>query len=241
MEFLLGLRCAAFGLARLVTTPSLWAWGLAPSVLTIVVLTAASVLGHGAFQDLAKEWAGEDSAGSAGLSALYWIAFLVLVWFTFATVARIVAAPLLVLLADRTIVGMTGRPTPAAPGGPVVRWVLRPFAEALLVFGIRLAATVLALPLLLVPVAGAVLFGLVTMALLGLDLVDIAQSARGVLLGARLKFVMRHASASIGLGIGAGLLLLVPCVGLFLLPATVVAAVSLDRALAPDFPAAAAA
>lgn len=122
-----------------------------------------------------------------------------------------------------------------------MRWIVRPIGEALVLLAIRCAVLVAALPLLLVPVAGAVIFAAVGMWMLGVDLLDIAQSARGVLLANRLSFILRNLGACLGLGVTAGVLLLVPGLNLLLLPAVVVAGVLLDSRISPDFPKAAAA
>lgn len=240
MDFVTGLACALRGIAHLAATPSLWGWALAPIAAASVTLTAAGVLGHGALYHAVREWSDAHLGGSAvtgiAFHVLFWAAFGVATYFVFAFVVRVIAAPFLALLAERTVPTVAGAPAPASPGGPFVRWVARPIGEAIVLLAIRLAVTLLTLPLLLVPVVGALLFAVVSMALLGLDLVDIAQSARGIVLGPRLRFARKNAWACLGLGVGAGLLMLLPCVNVLLLPATVVAAVLLDSRLAPDFP-----
>jgi CysZ protein len=234
--FLLGLACVVRGTARLAATPALWAYAVAPIVATVVgmiLLVRLAIVGPVA--ERVRAWLDGTQWLAGAATTLVWVAAVAAGFLAFSTVVRVVAAPFLALLADRTVADLSGRPTPAAPGGPLVRWVARPFVEAVLLLGIRLAVTVAALPLLLVPVAGGVAFSVVAMGLLGLDLLDLAQSARGVLLGARLRFAFRHLGACLGLGVGAGLLFLVPCVNLLLLPATVVAGVLLDERLSPDF------
>lgn len=240
MEFATGLVCALRGIVHLAAAPPLWGWALAPVVAAAAVLGGAAVLGHGALSDLVHRWSEEHLGGSGvtgiAFHVLFWVAFAAAMFFAFSFVVRLIAAPFLALLAERTVPTVAGAPAPASPGPPLVRWVMRPIGEAIIVLAIRLAVTIVALPLLLVPVVGALLFTVISMALLGLDLVDIAQSARGVVLGPRLRFARAHAWACLGLGVGAGLLMLVPCVNVLLLPAAVVAAVLLDERLAPDFP-----
>jgi uncharacterized protein involved in cysteine biosynthesis len=243
MGFVAGITSVFLGLGRLVVTPALWGWSLLPVLLTFALLVGIACFGHGVLIDEVRAWVGDGTGGSAvaltAASLAFWIVYLFVSYFAFAFFVRLVAAPLLALLADRTVAGLIGRPSPAGPGGPLSRWVVRPLFEALVVFLLRCVVTIAALPLLLVPVAGAVLFSVAMMTTLGLDLLDIAQSARGVLLGARLSFIGRNLGACAGLGVGAGVLLLVPCAGALFLPALVVAAVLLDSRIAPDFPRAA--
>jgi len=245
VSFATGLACALRGSVHLAVTPALWGWALAPVAVASAVLVGAGVLGHGALYEWVRRLSEEHLGGSAvtgiAFHVLFWVAFATATFFIFSFVVRLIAAPFLALLAERAVPTVAGAPAPASPGPPFVRWVVRPIAEALVLLALRLAVTLLALPLLLVPVAGAVLFAIVSMALLGLDLVDIAQSSRGIVLGPRLRFAGRNAWACLGLGVGAGLLMLIPCVNVLFLPAAVVAAVLLDSRLAPDFPRAAAA
>jgi CysZ protein len=245
VEFATGLACTFRGIVHLAATPSLWGWALAPVVVAAAVLGGAGVLSHGTLYEWVRQWSDEHLGGSAvtgiAFHVLFWVAFGVAMFFVFSFVVRLIAAPFLALLAERTVPTVAGAPAPASPGGPFVRWILRPIGEAIVLLALRLAVTLLALPVLLVPVAGPIIFSIVSMALLGLDLVDIAQSARGIVLGPRMRFAWKNAGACLGLGVGAGLLMLVPCVNVLLLPAAVVAAVLLDSRLAPDFPRVAAA
>lgn len=245
MSFLAGLVCTVRGTAQLAVTPSLWTYAWAPVLVAAAIGVGAVEFVRWLASEQIAAWA-EAAVGGRGwtdwiVGALVWAASILVAFAIFAPLVRVVAAPFLSLLADRTVASLIGRPSPSGPGGRAMRWVLRPVLDALALFAIRLGITIVALPLFFVPVAGPFLFGGVSMLLLGVDLIDIAQSARGVLLGARLSFVSRHMGACLGLGVGAGLLLLVPCVNVLLLPAAVVGAVLLDRRLSPDFPGAAAA
>lgn len=240
MGFLTGFGCAFRGMGRLASSPGLWPYSLAPVAVTAVLLAGLLWLYQSHAVEPLAAWARDLTGGSAwaGWTATIgtWLVAAVAVYFAFTAFVRVVAAPFLALLADRTVAHLTGAPAPCGPGGRLVRWIVRPVSEALLVLAIRLTITVLALPLLLVPLVGAFLFTAVTMGLLGLDLLDIAQSARGVLVKDRLRFAFGHPGACLGLGVAAGLLLLVPCVNVFLVAPAVVGAVLLDRAISPDFP-----
>jgi uncharacterized protein involved in cysteine biosynthesis len=245
--FFAGFACAFRGVAWLAATPSLWAWAIAPVVASIALLGGGLLLYDRFGVERLREWI-QESAGGGGASewlttaatVVAWLVVAVVVVFAFSMLVRLIAAPFLALLADGTVAKLSGRPTPAPPGGPLVRWVLRPIVEALKLLAIKLAVTLVALPLLLIPVAGHALFWIVAAALFGLDLLDVALSARGLLLRERLRFARARSGACFGLGVASSLLLLVPCVNVFLLPGCVVGAVLLDQRLSPDFPRAAA-
>lgn len=242
MGFFTGIACVYRGIARLVASPSLWAYALAPVIATALLLAGLIVAMNESAVEPLTAWARDVVGGAAWTqwvsAVLVWSLVAVALYLVFSSLVRVVAAPFLALLADRTVAQVSGMPSPAAPGGPLVRWVLRPFAEALVVLALRLAITVVALPLLLIPVAGGVAFAVVSMWMVGLDFLDVALSGRGVLLKARLRFVLAHPAACLGLGTGGGLLLFVPCVNMICLPAIVVGAVLLDARLSPDFPSA---
>lgn len=154
----------------------------------------------------------------------------------FPAIVRVVAAPFLALLADRVFADVSGHEAPTPPGSRFMRWGVRPIVDALTLLAVRIVVTVIALPLLCVPVVGAGLFFAAMLPLEGLDLMDLAQGARAVPLRERLRFVRKHLPASTGLGLGAAGVLLIPVVNVFCLPALVVGAVLLDSEVSPDFP-----
>jgi uncharacterized protein involved in cysteine biosynthesis len=101
---------------------------------------------------------------------------------------------------------------------------------------VRIVVIVLALPFLLIPIVGQILFAVALFPLEAMDLLDWAQSARGVPLSRRLPFLRQKLTACTGLGAGAALFLFVPLVNVLVLPALLVGAVLLDQRLSPDFP-----
>lgn len=236
-----GARCVVSGVLRLIRTPWLWPYGIAPVAIAIVVFVGVT---YGmvdwlvpSARALAAEYTGEWGGVAATILsfAVLVAAALLTFYVAFPSIVRVFAAPFMALLVDRVYAEVAGHETPPLPGGRVVRWVLRPIYEALALLVVRLVVTVIALPLICVPVVGAALFFAVLLPIEGMDLLDLAQSARGVPLRERLRFVRRHLAASSGLGLGAAGLLLVPVLNVFFLPALVVGAVLLDQRISPDF------
>lgn len=240
--FLVGVSCGLRGLGRCVTTPALWPWAIVPALLTACLFLLPFWGLHATFEEEIRAFADEHLGGPGGSIAAGVFAFvvaavaLVCAWLVFAPLARVVAAPFLALLSDRTVKGLIGREPPVVPGGPFVRFVLVPLRDALLFLGIRVVWTVLAFPFLFVPVAGPFLFFGLLLPLEGLDRMDVAQSSRAVPLGRRLALVVRNFGACTGLGLVAGGLVLVPFVNVLLLPGLAVGAVLLDREISTDFP-----
>jgi CysZ protein len=243
--FVLGVRCGLRGIARCVATPALWPWALVPAVLTFVLFVVPTWMAHGWATDWARDLAvrhlGEGWGGAASVVTgfLVFVLTLLVAYLAFAPLARVVAAPFLALLSDRTVARLAGAAPPSFGGGPFVRFVVVPVRDALVFLAVRVVVTVLLLPLLCVPVVGGVLLFLALMPLEGLDRMDVAQSSRGVPLGRRLSFIRRRFGACCGLGLVAAGLLLVPLVNVLLLPGLVVGAVLLDAEVSDDFPRAA--
>lgn len=236
-----GARCVVAGVARLVRTPWLWPYGIAPVSIAILVFVGVTYWLVDwlvpASRMFAEQYTGEIGGVIAAILsfAVLLAAVLFAFYVAFPSVVRVFAAPFMALLVDRVYAEVSGVEPPVLPGGRLVRWVLRPIGEALVLLGVRLLVTVLALPLICVPVVGPALFFAVLLPIEGLDLLDLAQSARGVRLLHRLRFVRRHLAVSSGLGLGAAGLLLVPVVNVFCLPALVVGAVLVDQRVSPDF------
>jgi len=235
-----GARCILTGVGRIVRTPWLWPYGLAPAAIGLVVYGAAfwwMLDLVSAARGLAAEYTGAVGGVIATVltAAVVVAAVLVAFYVAFPSVVRVIAAPFLALLADRVYADVAGGDPPRVPGSRLVRWVLRPIWESLVLLAIRVVVTALALPLVCVPVVGAGLFFAALLPVEGMDLLDWAQGARAVPLKERLRFVRRHLAASAGLGLGSAGLLLVPILNVLFLPALVVGAVLLDQRVSPDF------
>lgn len=241
--FRAGVSCGLRGIGRCIVTPSLWPWALVPALLTVFLFGATIVSLHEGLDAWIREkvasWFGEGWAPwLAGFgSVVFALAALVVVYLVFAPVARVVAAPFLAVLSDRTMRRVVGAEPPALAGGPAVRFVLRPIGDALVFLVVRLVVTLPALLLHCIPFVGSILFFLVLVPLEGLDRMDVAQSSRGVTTNDRLAFLRRHFGACCGLGLVAAVLLIVPVVNVLMLPGLVVGAVLLDAEVSDDFPA----
>ncbi len=240
--FTRGTTCVARGLVHLVRHPKMWPWAIAPVICAFVVFVGTWVWLFSwllpEVEQAATMVMGEWLGGAAWLLSLLAVAAAGLIAFyaAFPAIVRVVAAPFLALLADRVFEDISGLPAPMPPGGRFVRWVIRPILEALALLGLRVVVTLLALSLLCIPVAGTFLFFLVLLPVEGMDLLDLAMSARAVPIRERYRCLLRNLPATSGLGLGAAAVLLVPVVNVFLLPALVVGAILLDRDVSPDFP-----
>jgi CysZ protein len=234
--FGLGLSCGLRGIGRCVTTPALWPWALVPAALAFALFVMPWWLAHDAVEARLRAWA-EEQAGAGWGSAASWtatfvlfLAALVALYLVFAPLARVVAAPFLALLSDRTARALAGAEPPPLATHPFARFVFVPVRDALVFLAVRVVVTALLLPLHCVPFGSLVFFALLV-PLEGLDRMDVAMSSRGVPLGRRLAFLGEQTGACIGLGVVAAALILVPVANVLLLPGLAVGAVLLDRAV----------
>lgn len=242
-QFLFGAWAVFRGCGMLFKRPGWWPYALAPVIVTVLVYG----LGTWWLVDTGADWFSSNVEHWTGLGWLaemgWWSSAVVVVslsligWYLFyLPLVRALAAPFLALFSERVFATLSGVDVPVPPGRRLVRWVLRPIREALVLLGIRLVVSVAFSPLLCLPFVGPVLFFLVLAWLEGMDLLDIGMSARGLVLRERFPFVKRHKWAAMGLGVGAAAILWVPVVNLLFLPGLIVAAVLLDQRLSEDFP-----
>lgn len=241
-QFLFGVWVVFRGCGMLFRRPQWWPYAVLPVVTTVLVFGLGTwwLIGWGA--ESFSAWIEGMSAGWVA-EVSYWSSTMVMVslslialYLFYLPLVRALAAPFLALFSERVFSSLSGIDAPVPPGRRVVRWVIRPIYEALILLVIRLIVSLVFLPLNCIPVVGTVLFFLVLAWLEGMDLLDIGMSARGLVLRERLPFVKRHKWAAMGLGVGAAAILWIPVVNLLFLPGLVVAAVLLDQRLSADFP-----
>lgn len=245
-QFLFGVWVVFRGCAMLFRRPQWWPFALLPMLATVIVFGIGTwwIVDWGA-ESFSQWLSGETSSWAPGWLTSLWYGSATMVGIALSLLAlylfylplvRALAAPFLALFSERVFASLSGIEAPVPPGRRVVRWVIRPIYEALILLVIRLIVSVVFLPLNCIPAVGTVLFFLVLAWLEGMDLLDIGMSARGLVLRERLPFVKRHKFAAMGLGVGASAILWVPIVNLFFLPGLIVAAVLLDQRLSEDFP-----
>lgn len=240
--FAAGVRCGFRGLGTCVTTPALWPWALVPALITAAVFASLYLFSHSSAttwaRDTARELLGEGWAGAASWTAAVLVAgvMIVVLYLVFAPIARVVAAPFLAVLSDRTVGRIAGAAPQVPTRAPFVRFVVVPVRDALVFLALRIVAMAVLSPVLCFPGVGALVFFLALVPLEGLDRMDVAQSSRGVPLGRRVSFAWRRFGACCGLGIVAAALLLVPVANVLLLPGLVVGAALLDAEVSEDFP-----
>jgi CysZ protein len=160
------------------------------------------------------------------LQALVFLFALLVGYFLYLPLARILLAPLAESLSRRAHQIHTGDRY-ASPGNG-----LRAIREGVKLVVLHIVIGVFALGLGIVfPPIGAPVGILIAVFLCGLDFFDIPLSAQGHSLARKLKLIFTHKSLALGFGAAAYLMLLIPGLNLLLLPAGVVGATLLTDAI----------
>lgn len=229
LGFFSGVRAVFGGLGFVVTTPSAWGWALIPVVVASLLFGGASALTLWGGSALAIHIVGDAAGAASGtwggtfgiwmLKLLFWAIGLVIAFFVAMSLAQPLSGFALDAIARKQELALGGR---AWPDQPLVAGAVRSLRVSLTALAIGLPIlALLALVTLLVPPAGVVTVPLkfiVTGLLAAYDLLDYPLSQRGLSVRERLAFMRRNFASILGFGVAMAALLLLPGVGLFLLP-----------------------
>lgn len=227
------------GLGFIVSRPSMWGWALIPTIIATVLFVAlggAAVWGGTGLAEriLSNSDGGWSSAGHWALRVVFWIAGVAFSFLLALSFAQPISGFALDAIARRQEVALTGRTWPDQPL----------LASAIRALSVTLTALAVSLPLLVIlwlitfffPPASVVTVPLkfvVTGLAIAYDFLDYPLGLRGSGVRSRIRFISDHFSAVLGFGVAAALLLLVPGVGLILLPFGVAGAARLVVATDP--------
>lgn len=224
------------GLAFIVGRPAMWGWAAVPilvATLLFLGLGTAAVWGGSALAehllaspaDAARGW---TSVGIWALRIVFWLVGVVLAFLLSISLAQPLAGFALDAIARRQERALGGREWPEQP---VVASALRSARVTFVALAMSLPIlAVLTLITVVVPPASVVTIPLkfvVTGLTVAYDFLDYPLGLRGSGVRARGTFVREHFAAVLGFGLASALLLLIPGVGLLLLPAGVAGATRL--------------
>ena len=229
------------GIGMFLGTPGVRLLGILPVVLAALVVVA--LLGllvvyldelADALTPFADRW--DESTRTlvrvgAGLALL--LGSLAVLVVSFSVIAQIIGQPFYERISDR-VEHQLGAP-PAGADAPWWRSFPRASLESALLLGLTLATSAPLFVLGLFPVLGQtvvpVLQAVVAGFFLAVELLAIPLERRGLHLAGRLRFVWRHRAQTLGFGITAFLLFLVPLMNILAMPGAVVGATLLVRRL----------
>jgi len=236
-----GARAFLGGVGFVVTTPGVWGWAAVPVGVATLLFGLGSVGAVAGASAIAERVVGGEAAatgtvvGAWALRLLLSLAGLVVAFVVATSLAQPLSGFALDAIAKKQEIALGGRGWPDAP---FLAGVVRSLRVSLTALAIALPILgVLALVGFLVPPAAVVTVPLqlvVTGLVAAYDFLDYPLSLRGYGVRERLAFMRRHAGAMVGFGVVAGLVLLVPGVGLFLLPFGVAGAARLVHSTGVD-------
>lgn len=237
------------GLAFVLGTPSTWPYAAVPAAIFVAISGAIGTLGVTLVQHATASLA---SAGSAWVVAGAW-ALRVVLWLAAAAIAVLLglalaqplSGPALDVIVEKQERALGGR---VHAKQPALATALRALRVNLLSLSATLSAIVL-LTLVEIAFAPAAIVTtplkfVISSVVLAWDLVDYPLGLRGAGVRERVAWFRAHFGVALGFGLSLGLVFLVPCAGLLLLPAGVAGATRIvlaaedeARALggAPDF------
>jgi uncharacterized protein involved in cysteine biosynthesis len=224
LGFLDGLKAFFGGIGFIVARPAMWGWAMIPVVVASLLFSGAATLGIWGAVAAADHFVADPASGwgTAGLWTLRILFGLVGILVAF-LVAISLAQPLsgfaLDAIARRQELALGGRAWPEQPFFPALLRSLRVTLTALVVSLPILA--LLSLVTLLVPPASVVTIPLkvvVAGCAITYDFIDYPLSLRGQGVRSRASFLRTHFGATLGFGLAASAVLLIPGVGLLLLP-----------------------
>lgn len=231
LGFFAGVRALFGGLGFVVTTPSAWGWAMIPVAVASILFGGTGALAIWGGSELAAHLVGSggvaDAAAATTWSTVGIWALRILFWAIGLVVAFVVAMSLAQPLSGFALEALSRKQELALggvahPDQPLIAGAVRSLRVTLtaLLIGLPILG-VLALITVLVPPAGVITVPLkfiVTGVLVAYDLLDYPLSLRGRSVGDRIVWIRRNFPAVLGFGVSAAALLLIPGMGLLLLP-----------------------
>jgi CysZ protein len=220
-----GVLALVRGVGFIVGRPSIWGLALVPTLIATVLFGGFAALSIWGGSELAERalWDPGDgrwtTVGIWALRLLLWLVGVILSFLLAISLAQPLSGFALDAIARRQELALGGR---TWPDQPLVASAFRSLRVALgaLVVSLPILAA-LTLVTLLFPPASVVTIPLkfgVTGLAIAYDFLDYPLSLRGEGVRSRWGFVRAHFSAVVGFGLTAAVLLLIPGIGLLLLP-----------------------
>ncbi|MEO5342664.1 MAG: sulfate transporter CysZ [Gammaproteobacteria bacterium SHHR-1] len=216
---------------KLVLRPELRRFVIVPFLINLLVFSGLIWLGMHQFA-VFMEWILPADAWYGFLRWLLWPLFaltaLLLVFYSFTSLANLIAAPFNALLAERVELYLTGQPLPPQPA--LWKTLLPMLVTELGKLGYFLLRALPLLLLFVIPVlnlAAPVLWFLFNAWMLALQYLDFPMGNHGIGFADQRKGLQRQRLASLGFGSGITLLMMVPGLNFLAMPAAVAGATAL--------------
>jgi CysZ protein len=232
LGFVDGVGAFFGGVGFIVGRPSIWGWAMIPVLVASTLFAATGGLavwgGTRLADDLFAADDGWQTVGRWALRIVFWLAGLAVAFLVSISLAQPLSGFALDRIVRRQEIVLGGR---TWPDQPFLASTLRALRVSLGALAVSLPVLgLLALVTFLVPPASIVtipLKFLVTGLAVAYDFLDYPLGLRGIGVRSRFRFIRENFAAVAGFGLSGALLLLVPGVGLLLLPVGVAGATRL--------------
>lgn len=223
LGFLDGLKAFFGGIGFIVGRPSTWGWAMIPVFVAGVLFSGSAAAaiwgGSQAAEHFVTDTGGWSWAGVWTLKILFGIVGVLLAFLIAISLAQPLSGFALDAIARKQELALGGRSWPDQPFFPALLRSLRVTLTALLVSLPILA--VLSVITFLIPPAAVVTIPLkviVAGVAITYDFIDYPLGLRGHGVRSRASFLRTHFGATLGFGLAASAVLLLPGIGLLLLP-----------------------
>ncbi len=237
-RFLSGASFLFRGLSTLLKGGRIRRWAIAPLVLNALLFMLLLAFGVWAAVHYTGEATGDSWWGSLlqilaafGAAAV----MLTVTFFTFGMVAALAAAPFNELISQGTERILT-RDTGEIRDRGFLSEMLRAGLSALKMFLLEMAVVIPAMFLLLIPVAGPLLFAVPAGFFMALTYMDYSLDRRKLGVGSKLSFCLKHLPEVMGFGVLVYACMLVPFVNVLTVPVAAVGGTRLFLSLKGDDP-----
>jgi len=223
-----GVRAFWSGVGFVMSTPSVWLPALVPMTMAFVLLFGVGALAVWGADAAATAIAGSSAVGLWTLRVVFGIVGVVMALLASLSLAQPLSGWALDRIVRKQEAALGGRDWPELPRIPQMGIALGVNVLALAV-GVPILA-VLTIIGMIFPIAVFVTVPLkvcVAALLVAWDFLDYPLSLRGHGIASRLAWIGKRFGAVFGFGLSAALLLLIPCVGFFVLPMGVAGAARL--------------
>lgn len=223
LGFIDGVGAFFGGVRFVVGQPSMWGWALVPTLVATALFLGLGAVALWGGTDLALRLVTNDggwrTVGFWALRVLFWVAGVIVAFFVAISLAQPLSGYALETIARRQEVALGGR---SWPNPPFIASAIRSLWVSLTALAVTLPLlALLSLVTFFLPPASVVTVPL-KLFLTGLamvyDFLDYPLSLRGAGIRSRWGFVRAHFPAVIGFALSTSLLLLIPGLGLALLP-----------------------
>lgn len=218
LGFFDGAKAFFGGIGFIVGRPAMWGWALIPVIVASALFGGLGALAIWGGSEAAARMV-ENVAGLWTLKVLFWIVGLLFAFIFALSFAQPLSGFALDAIARRQELALGGR---AHPGHPFFASLLRSLRVTLAALAVTLPILgLLSLVTLLFPPASVVTVPLkfvVAGFAITYDFLDYPLGLRGAGVRARGAFLRAHFGAMLGFGLSAAAILLIPGVGLLLLP-----------------------